>query len=228
MRCRVLAAPDRFEARAIRPVSTDSGDCRAGRGRVIRVRAPGCGVEDRGVHIEFARREGGGSLATIDRPDGVRLLLTSYDRANSVPHDLAHFVTERDLGLRRGLWGSIADGALFDSVQFIAGKRRHDDAARSRAVRRANADELALVEVLVGAMCRGLPMADAAAAREIGRAWSSVRDSPCPFPPDRRTAAVNELRRLGLLFGQLDASATLALDWPTAPAARTGGRRRRR
>ena len=93
------------------------------------MQAAGYGGEHWLVHVEFARRKGGGSLATIDRPDGVRLLLTSYDRANTVPHDLAHFVAERDLGLRRGLWGSIASGALFDSLQLISGKRRHNDAA---------------------------------------------------------------------------------------------------
>lgn len=180
------------------------------------------------MHIEFAKRNGGGSLATIDRPDGVRLLLTSYDRANTVPHDLAHFVTERNLGLRCGLWGSIASGALFDSLQIISGKRRHDDAARSQGVRRANADELAFAEVLVGAVHRGMHLSDTAASREIERAWSSVRDSPCPFPPDRRIIAVVELRRLGRLFGELDASRTLPLDWPTASPRRSGGKRRRR
>jgi hypothetical protein len=180
------------------------------------------------VHIEFARRKDGGSLATIDRPDGIRVLLTSYDRANTVPHDLAHFVTERDLGLRRGLWGSIASGALFDSLQIISGKRRHDDAVRSQAVRRDNADELALAEVLVGAVHRSLQLSGTAATREIERAWSSVRDSPCPFPPDRRITAVTELRRLGRLFGELDASRTLPLDWPTASPRRISGRRRGR
>lgn len=190
------------------------------------MREAGPGSEDRLVRIEFARREGGGSLATIDRPDGVRLLLTSYDRASAVPHDLAHFVTERDLGLRRGLWGSIAAGALFDSVRIVSGRRRHDDAARSDAVRRENADDLALAEILVAAVHRGLRLGDPAAAREIERAWSSVRDSPCPFPPDRRLTAVAELRRLGRLFTALDTSGALPLEWPTTSPRRTAGRRR--
>jgi hypothetical protein len=170
------------------------------------------------MQVEFAKRAGGGSLATIARRDGVRLLLTSYDRTNAVPHDLAHFVAERDLGVQRGLWGSIASGALFDSLQVLAGKRRHDDAARSAEIRRANADELSLAEVLVGAVHRSLELNNAAASREIERAWSSVRATPCPFPPDRRIAAVTELRRLGRRFGELDANGTLPLEWPdTAP-----------
>jgi hypothetical protein len=177
------------------------------------------------VHVEFSRRAGGGSLATIDRPDGVRLLLTSYDRTGAVPHDLAHFVAERDLGLHRGLWGSIAAGALFDSVRVVSGKRRHDDVARSDAVRRDNADELTLAEVLVGAVHRALGLSDGAVVREIDRAWSSVREAACPFPPERRIAAVTALRELGRRFGELDAAATLPLDWPAVPAR---GRRRRR
>lgn len=180
------------------------------------------------MHVEFARRPGGGSLAVIDRPDGVRLVLTSYDRAHPVPHDLAHFVTERELGLRRGLWGSIAAGALFASLRIVSGPRRHDDAARSTAVRRAHADELALAEVLVGAVHGGLDLDRAAADREIGRAWSSRRAQACPFPPDRRAAAVTELRRLGRLFAGLDAARTLPLDWPAAPPRRSGRSRPRR
>jgi hypothetical protein len=177
------------------------------------------------VHVAFSQRPGGGSLATIDRPDGVRLLLTSYDRTNAIPHDLAHFVAERDLGLQRGLWGSIAVGAVFDSVQVVSGKRRHDDAARSQKVRRDNADELALVEVLVGAVHRGLGLTDAAAAREVDRAWSSVRQTACPFPVEHRTAAVTALRELGRRFTELGPGATLDLDWPTAAAR---GKRRGR
>jgi hypothetical protein len=177
------------------------------------------------VHVEFAQRPGGGSLATIDRSDGVRLLLTSYDRTNAVPHDLAHFVAERDLGLRRGLWGSIAAGAVFDSVQVVSGKRRHDDAVRSQKVRRDNADELSLAEVLVGAVHRGLGLGDAAAAREVDRAWSSVRQTACPFPVERRVAAVTTLRELGRRFAELGPGATLGLEWPDGPER---GRRKRR
>jgi len=177
------------------------------------------------MHVEFAQRAGGGSLATIDRADGVRVLLTSYDRTNVVPHDLAHFVAERELGLRRGLWGSIAAGALFDSVQVVSGKRRHDDAARSRTIRRDNAAELTLAEVLVGAVHRSLELPAAAAGREVGRAWSSVRDAPCPFPPDRCAAAVAALRELGRRFGALGPGATLPLDWPEGGER---GKRRRR
>lgn len=175
------------------------------------------------MRIEFARRAGGGSLATIDRPDGTRLLLTSYDRVHAVPHDLAHFVTEQTLGVPGGLFGSIAAGALFDSVRVVSGKRRHDDRARSDAVRRANVEDLQLAEVLVGAVHGGLAGADAGGAGRVERAWSSIRQTPCPYPAATCVAAVAELRRLGDRFQQLDGSQTLALEWAVAAP-----RRRRR
>lgn len=63
------------------------------------------------MNIEFAKRRGGGSIALIDRPDGVRLRLSSYDRKSAVPHDVAHRVAERAFRLGGDLWGSIAVGA---------------------------------------------------------------------------------------------------------------------
>jgi hypothetical protein len=174
--------------------------------------------EDQQVRVEFAKREGGGSLATIERPDGTRLLLTSYDRVHAVPHDLAHFVTEQTLGVTGGLFGSIAAGALFDSLRVLSGRRRHDDVARSDAIRRANAADLQLAEVLVGAAHGGLAVGDAEGGHRIERAWSSVRPTPCPYSSERRVAAVAELRRLGRSFAELDGGQTLALEWTVASA----------
>jgi hypothetical protein len=92
------------------------------------------------MRVEFWRREDGGSLALIDRDDGVRLALRSYDRTGEVPHDAVHLIGERALAMADGLWGSIAAGALFDSIEVVSGRRRHDRNARSDEIRRRNAD----------------------------------------------------------------------------------------
>ncbi|MGE3286001.1 MAG: hypothetical protein AB7J32_07835 [Pseudonocardia sp.] len=161
------------------------------------------------MRVEFRMRPEGGTLATVDRPDGVQLLLTSYDRTGTVPHDLAHFVTERALRMEGGLWGSIAAGAEFGSLTVLAGRRRHDAATRSAAVRRANAADLGLAEVLVGAVLHGVASGDAAG--HVARAWASVREGPCPFPPELCDAAADELRRLA---AELAAKGSTTLQWP--------------
>ena len=192
--------------------------------------------------MEFAKRPGGGSVATITRPDGVRLRLTSYDRKYVVPHDLAHFATEQQLRMADGLWGSIAAGAVFDSVEVLSGTRA---GVRSDAVRQRNAAGLALAEVLVGvvhgavnrAVSGGVdgtvPAADRAVVAQLASAWGSVRQGPCPYPEAHRLAAVRELRSLGERFAALGPDEVLALRWPGGPEARggrsgTGGRGVRR
>ncbi|MGD9530255.1 hypothetical protein [Pseudonocardia sp.] len=171
------------------------------------------------MRVEFRKRPGGGTLATVDRPDGVQLLLTSYDRASAVPHDLAHFVTERALGLERGLWGSIAAGAEFGSLTVLAGRRRHDAAARSQAIRHEHAADLGLAEILVGAVQHGVASGDAAG--HVRRAWASVRETPCPFPASRCDRAADELRRLS---AELARTGQLSLEWPAGGRGSGGGR----
>jgi len=58
------------------------------------------------VRIVFTRVPRGESIATI------YVELPSFSRTHRVPHDLAHAVAERDLGLARGIFGSLAAGAL--------------------------------------------------------------------------------------------------------------------
>lgn len=169
------------------------------------------------MRVEFGRRSGGGSVALLTRSDGVRLRLTSYDRKYRIPHDLAHFATEQELGLTDGLFGSIAAGALFDSVEVLSGTRA---GTRSEAVRRRNAAALALTESLVGvvhlvANDPGAP--ERAVTDGIERAWGGVREGRCPYPPDRRLAALRSLRALGDRFAALRPAETLVLAFDVRP-----------
>src|SRR4051812_23681960 len=78
------------------------------------------------MEIEIRRGERGDSVSTVRRTDGVTLRMRSYDRTHAVPHDLAHLALERRFGLRGGVWGSLSAGVVFDSVQVVAGRLRHD------------------------------------------------------------------------------------------------------
>jgi hypothetical protein len=42
-----------------------------------------------------------------------------------LPHDLRHFVVERELRLADGLWGSIAAGIVYTSMEHVRGRRPH-------------------------------------------------------------------------------------------------------
>lgn len=165
------------------------------------------------MDVRFSKRPGGGSVALIDRPDGVRLRLSSYDRKYVVPHDLAHFVAERAFRIHGGLWGSIAAGALLDSMELVSGRLRHDRKARSETVLRANAKEFGMAEVLAGVVHLGVDQDDRTIGRALRDAWGAFRAEPCPVPAERAVAAVAELRTLGARFAALGPAATLPLTW---------------
>ncbi|MHC8506833.1 hypothetical protein HF519_23345 [Pseudonocardia bannensis] len=165
------------------------------------------------MKVTFFPRETGGSVAVIDRDDGVRLRLWSYDRKSTVPHDLAHLVTERAFGLRHGLWGSIADGAMFDSMDVVSGRLRHDSHRRSASLRKANRRELGLSELLTGVVHQGLRQNEATLARALNQTWGALREGPCPYTSTQAHAAVAELAALADRWTATSPVQGLTLSW---------------
>jgi hypothetical protein len=172
------------------------------------------------VDVAFSKRPDGGSLALIDREDGVRLRLRSYDRTGEVPHDAVHLIGERALGLTRGLWGSLQAGALFDSVEVVSGRLRHDRRQRSDAVRRENAAELRLAETVVGVLQQSLDSDGPSTKAALDRAWGITGTGPSPFTAAQASVAVQELRTLRERWRDLAPDETITFTW------RPGRRRR--
>ncbi|MEJ2865861.1 hypothetical protein [Actinomycetospora flava] len=165
------------------------------------------------MHVEFSRRPDGGSLALIDRDDGVRLRLRSYERTGDVPHDAVHLIGERALGLADGLWGSIAAGALFESLEIVAGTTRHDRRQRSDAVRKANAAQLMLAETLVGVLQQSVDRSAPATRAGLATAWGITRTGPSPFTTEQAEVAVRELRDLRQRWRRLGRDETIPFTW---------------
>ena len=74
------------------------------------------------LEITFTRT-GPRGYETSVRRDRVTFHLRGFDRPARLPHDLAHYQVERALGLRHGLWGSVAAGATFKSMTLVEGRR---------------------------------------------------------------------------------------------------------
>lgn len=148
------------------------------------------------MQVEFRKRVDGGSLALIERGDGVRLQLRSYDRTGQVPHDAVHLIGERSLGMHQGLWGSIAAGALFESVEVLDGRQRHDRKKRSDAVRKQNAEQLRIAETVVGVLQECIDKDGPVTKQNLDRAWGITNTGPSPFSVEQAGRAVAELRTL--------------------------------
>ena len=62
------------------------------------------------------------AYALVERDDGAVYRLYG-GRARPLPHDLRHLVVERELHIPDGIWGRIAAGLVFGSMQHVSGRR---------------------------------------------------------------------------------------------------------
>lgn len=179
--------------------------------------------------IEFRRAPRGESLAWIHRPDGVVLLLPSYSRKFRVPHDIAHAVTERELGLAQGVFGSIAAGAVFENMRVVSGRPRHDARAVSARVLRANSHALSAAEALSGVLHHIVEHRRPTRRTLPREAWGVLSAEPFPWTDADIASATDALREFDERWCALDAEGTLEFDWPRRliRSERVSGRRPR-
>ena len=161
--------------------------------------------------ITFARALSGSTLATIRRGDGVVLELPGYDRKYRVPHDLAHAVTERELGMAGGVFGSIAGGAVFDNMRVVSGRPRHDAAERSKRLLVANKQSLGIAEVLSGVVHDAVEYDEKSTMERARRSWGVFSTEPLPWSVEDVSGAVAVLAELAVEF---ETSGKVVFTWP--------------
>jgi hypothetical protein len=179
--------------------------------------------------VVFTRAAGGSTLVTLRRRDGVTVELPGYDRTFRVPHDLAHLVTERTLGLTDGVFGTIAGGGTFSNMRVVGGRPRHDAAARSKRLLDANKRGLGMAEVLAGAVHDAVEHGTDDAPTAARRVWRSFGTGPFPWTDQQITDAVHTLAELTEAWhsgGRLETTWPDRLSEPV-PAPATGVRRGR-
>jgi hypothetical protein len=184
------------------------------------------------MRVQFVRGDlGTGYVVLILREDGVTVRLPGYDRTFRVPHDLAHFVTEREFHLSGGVFGCIAAGAMFSNMSIVDGRARYDANARTRAILKANGAELSVAEVLSGVVHDAVEHRHEfpAAYRRLRESWGILRPEPCPYQPAELRKALDVLTGLGARWRAVEPGGTLALRWdaPGAPTRRAATRGRR-
>jgi hypothetical protein len=102
------------------------------------------------MEIRIEKLDARRSQSVVTRDDKVTVRVAGYGPSQPLPHDLAHYVVEKELALRRGFWGSVADGAVFPGMTVLAGRQRPHARERSIALCKANGRSLTEVEVIVG------------------------------------------------------------------------------
>ncbi|MEM1384163.1 MAG: hypothetical protein AAF713_07615 [Pseudomonadota bacterium] len=148
---------------------------------------------------------------TLRRADGTVWALRAVGRKFSPPHDVAHVVVERGLGLRRGFIGTIAAGGLFPQMQHLGGRLQSHGVAKSKALLKVNAKTLSEAEVVTAAFQQAMLAADPEYLASI-----RARTQHCPHRPGN--GAIEAIwQDLSALRDRWDAMAleeSLTLDWP--------------
>src|SRR5580698_10439 len=72
------------------------------------------------------------AYALVERDDGVVYQLYGGMAGPRLPHDIMHLVVERELRIGDGIWGGIAAGIVFDTMQHVSGCRPPHARERSR------------------------------------------------------------------------------------------------
>jgi hypothetical protein len=165
---------------------------------------------------EAARR----SHSDVRRDDGVTLRVPGNsfnDVGRMLPHDLAHLIVERGLGLEHGFWGTVASGGVFSGMRVLDGRRPPHAGERSRDVIRANAgtQELTQAEVLVAVACR-IAREERDVDRRAVLQLAGPHWAPDPAVLDAIPAICAELREAAERWCELPIGGALAYEWPVA------------
>jgi hypothetical protein len=168
------------------------------------------------MDVTFHQLAGNRYFTTAVRDDGVTVRIPGYDRTSSIPHDLAHFVAERELGMKRGFWGSVAAGALFTNMAVVSGRQKPHAAERSKQILKAHAIDIGLSEAVAAAIHEAVEhdLASEVVLNRLRAHWGSVSPTPPPMTITDGEVAVAALRREVERWSAVPVNQGLTLNWP--------------
>ncbi len=109
------------------------------------------------------------AYSVIERDNGVVYRMQEFTPAGTtLPHDLRHLIAERELGVADGIWGGIAAGMVYTSMEHVRGRRPPHAAQRSDELKRAQRQRLMRAELFAN-LVEAIAMLDDPSTDEIRR-----------------------------------------------------------
>ena len=184
------------------------------------------------MRITFRRFPGHTTAySVIERDDGVVYRMQGSAPGAKLPHDLRHLVVERELGIADGLWGGIAAGIVYMSMEHMRGRRPPHSAERSAELKRVQRQPV-LRAGLLADLVEAVAMLDSPSdddIRRLTRATLSVlpatepgadaTDAATVPPPAALARAARALQVEAARWARLRVGEELVYSWPAAPAA---------
>jgi len=184
------------------------------------------------MHVTFPRlpdHERG--YAVVERDDGAVYRLYGSQAGPRLPHDIMHFVVERELRIRDGIWGGIASGIIFDSMQHVSGRRPPHARERSRELLASFHSRGLRAEVLanfVECVARLDHPSDTQIMTLAATRLSVLSDAEADVEPAEVAAAAQALQVEAARWARLRVGEEISYEWPlTALAARRRARARK-
>ena len=171
------------------------------------------------------------AYAVVERDDGAVYRLNGGKAGPRLPHDIRHFVVERELHIPDGIWGGIAAGIVFDSMQHVSGRRPPHARERSKELLATFGSRGLRAEVLANfVQCvAGLDHpSDSQILTLAATQLSVLPDADADVEPAEVAAAAQALQVEAARWARLRVGEELSYEWPrTALAARHRARARK-
>lgn len=166
----------------------------------------------------------------IERDDGVVYRMDGFTNVSSrVPHDLRHLIVERELRVSDGIFGAIAAGTVWTSMEHLRGRRPPHAADRSEELKRTQRDRIGRAELLAN-LVEAVAALDNPSMEEVqqltrrklsvvplvepGADPAKVMELP---PPEVLVAAASALQVETARWARLKVGDELVYEWPPPP-----------
>jgi len=182
------------------------------------------------MRITFRRFPGHTTAySIIERDDGVVYRMQEFTAPGAkLPHDLRHLVVERELRIADGVWGAIAAGVVYTSMEHVRGRRPPHAAERSGELKRVQRQPV-MVAGLLADLVEAVAMLDAPSEddiRRLTRATLSVlpvtepgadpAEAAAVPPPAAVAGAARALQVEAARWARLRVGEELVYSWPAA------------
>ncbi len=168
--------------------------------------------------------------AVIERDDGVAYRMDGFTNVSSkVPHDLRHLIVERELRVSDGIFGAIAAGTVWTSMEHLRGRRPPHAADRSEELKRTQRNRIGRAELLAN-LVEAVAALDNPSPEEV-RQLTQRKLSVVPLvepgadpakvmelpPPEILIAAASALQVETARWARLKVGDELVYEWPSPP-----------
>lgn len=172
--------------------------------------------------------------AVVERDDGAVYRMDGFTvMGPDLPHDVRHFIVERELRIGDGIFGTIAAGTVYTSMHHLQGRRPPHAAERSAQLKRAQRGRVLRAELLAS-LVEAVAVLDDPSREDIARLTrmklsavplvepgadpAEVIAAPGPeaLAPEALAAAAQALQVEAARWARLKVGEKLVYEWRTA------------